>query len=323
MSPQQGDSDRTIRLRLPDGRWTIFRLAPEMWQHYYGGARRGVASEREERAELGKLLALQPGPVGPRREPKTKQDGEAATRIYRQGAHLYVGMEEARQAAAEEPDKLKVELDAVEKAIKADPAVLGDAGTDALQAAARIAVVEDALRRYHPDFDGKSRGERIELLMHGARRMDEAWRALDAFAEFVQGGRTGGRAKRKAPDPQLDLRAAELRDALYLTQREIGEVLGVPRYESEESIHDGNRRVGRAIDRGRKLFDDNLGKDGYTAHIDRVRDDLRRRHALGGQEGLVLRLMELAAGLTGRSAEDAEALRPAFERLVEKRFSTD
>lgn len=174
MSPEQGDSGGTIRLQLGDGRWTTFRLAPEEWQLHYGGARRDEASELAERAELAKLVGLQPGPAGPIRDPKAKEDGEAATRIYLQGAHLYVGMEEAREAAADEPDKLKVEMDAVEKAIKAEPAVLGDAGTDALQAAARIAVVEDALRRYHPDFDGKSRGERIELLRLGARRMDEA-----------------------------------------------------------------------------------------------------------------------------------------------------
>jgi len=111
MIPQQADSGGTVRLQLGDGRWTTLRLEPEEWQLYYGGARRDKASELAERAELAKLIGLQPGPAGPIRDPKSKEDGEAATRTYLQGAHLYVGMEEAREAAADEPDKFKVELD--------------------------------------------------------------------------------------------------------------------------------------------------------------------------------------------------------------------
>jgi hypothetical protein len=182
MSPEQGDSGGTIRLQLGDGRWTTLRLEPEEWQLYYGGARRDEASELAERAELAKLIGLQPGPAGPIREPKAKEDGEATTRIYLQGAHLYVGTEEAREAAADEPDKLKVELDAVEKAIKADPAVLRDAGTDALQAAARIAVVED--------MHEQRERETIEIQDEFLRQYADLYK-LNVVAEYRDEGISG------------------------------------------------------------------------------------------------------------------------------------
>jgi len=192
-----------------------------------------------ERAELAEVIALEPCPVGPGREPNTAEGRKAAANMYRQGAHLHVGMQEARAAGAGE-------LDTAERAIEADPAILGDADSAALQAAARMSPVEDVLRRYHPDFDQRSRGEKIELLMLGARRWDAAWRTIDAFAEFVQGGRAEGRAKRKPPDPELDLRDAELADALGLEHREIGEVLRVPRTEADDR-QGGQRAIGQRL----------------------------------------------------------------------------
>lgn len=320
MSPEQGESrgearesGGTTRLRLIDGRQVPFRLGREEWQFYYGGARREEASERTERAELAGVIALEPGPAGPTREPKTKEDRKATAKIYRQGAHLYVGMQEAMEAGTNE-------LDAVEKAIEADPVLLEDAGSDALQAAFRMSLVEDVLKRYHPDFDRRSRGERIDLLIRGAQHMDAAWRALDAFHEFVQAGRVGGRARRKANDPQQDVRAAELKDALDLYHREIGDILRVPPTEAEDSHQGGHRQVGHMIERGRKLFINNLGEGGYQRHIEAVRADLRQRHALNDRDQLGLHLTETIAQLKGLSPEEAEAARPTFERFVYKRF---
>ena len=311
MSPQQGDSADTIRLQLGDGRQIPFRLEPETRQLYYGGARRDDASELAERAELAGLIALQPDPVGPIREPETAEDGK----VYHEGAALYAGMQEAREAGADE-------WDVVEKAVGADRAVLGDAGSDALQAAVRMEAVEDILKRYHPEFDGRSRGERIELLRLGARRMDEAWRAIDAFVEFVHGGRTDGRATRKPPDPQLDLRAAELKDALGFTHRQIGEILLVPRTETDVN-QGGQRNIGRMVERGQQLLKNALGEAGYSAHIEAVKPDLLRRHSLSGRDRLVLRMMELTAGLTGRTADEAEVLRGDIEWLADKHFPED
>lgn len=294
-----------------------------MWQFYYGGAQRDEASERPERdagrterAELSKLIASQTDPVGPRRAPETAEDGE----VYRLGAALYVGMQEAREAGA---DAGADEWEVAERAVEADPAVLNHAGTDAFQAAARMSFVEGVLRQRHPDFDGRSRGERIELLRLGARRMDEAWRAVNAFSEFVQGGRVGGRPKRKIPDPQLDLRAAELKNALDLEHREIGEILRVPQTEKEVREHGGNRAVGHSITRGQKLFISNLGEDGYRTHIEAVRPYLRRWHALSDRQRLVQRMLGLYDALNVRPPHMPEPGRPDFERLVEKHFPED
>ena len=206
MSPQQGDLGGTIRLQLLDGRQIPFRLRPETHQFYYGGARRDEALEQAELAKLAKLVALEPGPAGPRREPKTKNDLRDAASVYRQGAHLYVGMQEAKEAGADD-------LEAMERAVGADPAVLEDAGTDAMQAAARMPLVEDVLRRYHPDFGDRPREERIDLLIQGSRHGDRAWRALDVLREFVQSGSREGREKRKShlPDARL-LRRVRARD---------------------------------------------------------------------------------------------------------------
>ena len=309
MSPQQGDSGGTIRLQLLDGRQIPFQLRPETHRVYFGGARRDEASEVTEYVEIARLVALEAGPIGPH------QDTEKNVRVYRQGAHLHVGMQEAREAGADD-------LEAVERAVTADPAVLEDAGTDAMQATARMSSVEDVLRRYHPDFGDKPREERIDLLIQGSQHVDRAWRALDALREFMQVGSAEGRARRKSPNPQLDGRAAELKNALGLTHREIGKILHVPRTRTD--VHQGgHRRVGHMIKRGRKLLIDNLGEAGYSAHIEAVRADLRRRHALGDRDRLVLRLTEITAQLPGRSLEEAEALRPNFEQLVDKRFSQE
>lgn len=309
MSPQQGDSGGTIRLQLLDGRQIPFRLRPETHRVYYGGARRDEASEVTEYVEIARLVALEAGPIGPYR------DTEKNVRVYRQGAHLHVGMQEAGEAGADD-------LEAVERAVRVDPAVLEDAGTDAMQAAARMSSVEDVLRRYHPGFGDKPRGERIDLLIQGSHHVDRAWRALDALREFVQAGSAEGRARRKSPDPQLDVRAAELKDALGLMHREIGKILHVPRTQTD--VHQGgHRRVGHMIERGRRLLIDNLGEAVYSAHIEAVRADLRRRHALSDRDRLVLRLTEITAQLPGRSPEEAEALRPDFEHLVDKRFSQE
>jgi hypothetical protein len=316
MSPQQGDSGGTIRLQLLDGRQIPVWLGREELQLYYGGARRDEASERAELATLAKLVALEPGPAGPRREPKTKEDLKDTASVYRQGAHLYVGMQEAREAGADD------DLEAVKRAVAADPTVLENAGSDAMQAAARMPFVEDVLRRYHPDFCDRPREERIDLLIQGSQHVDPAWRALDALREFVQSGSQEGREKRKSPDPQLDVRAAELKEALGLTHREIGKILHVPRTQTD--VHQGgHRRVGHIIERGRRLLIENLGEAGYSAHIEDVRADLRRRHALSDRDRLLLRLTEITAQLPGRSLEEAEALRSDFEHLVDKHFSRE
>ncbi len=305
LSSLASKSEDTVRLRLLDGREVHFRLGPEDWQYQYRGATRVPASERMERAILGTLVALEAGPIGPRRET------EENSKVYRQAAHLRVGMQEAMREAADE-------LEAAEKAIEADP-VLKDAGADAWQGEARLSLAEALLRHYHPDFDDRPKAARIDLLIGAARHMDEALRGLEALQEYVQAGRVGGRARKKAADPHLDVRAAELRDALDLKPTEIGEILNIPRSDTDKN-RGGHRTVVDMVKRGRNLLVANLGEEGYRKYLETVRTHLRRYRSLDDRERLLQRMIELRAALRDSPLEEVEAMRPAFERLVDEHF---
>lgn len=258
-----------------------------------------------QRALLAGIVALEAGPIGPHR------DTDENIGIYRQGAHLHIGMQDAREAGTDE-------WEVVERAVMADPAVLENAGTDALQAAVRMSSVEDALRRYHPDFGDSGRGERIELLMRGAEHFDKAWWALDAFQEFCQVGSPRGRPKGKAKNPEKDMRAAELRYARGLTHREIGVRLGIPRTDNDLNNND-HGTVKRAINRGWALLAEELGEEGRDEHI----EARRRWHALDARERTLQLMTKVLGKLPGCSPEEAEALRPDFERLVDEHLSED
>jgi hypothetical protein len=299
------ESGDTVRLRLLDGREVPFRLRPEGWQYSYRGARREPGSERMERAILGVLVALEAELVDPARE--TGKNSE----VTRQGAHLRVGVQEVMRAGVVD------ELEAVQKAIEADP-VLKEAGTDAWQAEARLSLAEAVLQHYHPDFDDRPKGERIDLLINAARHMDEVLRALEALQEFIQAGRLGGRARKKAAEPQGDVRAAELKDALDLKRREIGEILGVP-LSDDDRKQGGHKGVANMIWRGRKLLKDNLQEEGYKQHIANIRTDLKRRHVTRGtREGLIERLLEASAGITGLPLGAIEERKTELEHLLDK-----
>lgn len=298
-------SHDTVRLRLLDGREVHFRLGPEDWQYQYKGARRVPGSERMERAILAALVALEAGPVGPSRET------EKNSKVIRQGAHLRVGMQEAMRAGADE-------LETTQKAIEDDP-VLEDAGSDAWQAEAKMSFAEVLLRHYHPDFDNRSKAQRIDLLMNTSRHIDEALRRLEALQEYVQAGRVGGRARKKAADPQSDVLAAELKDALDLKHREIGEILSVPPSDTDK-IKGGHRAVAGMVKRGRNLLVNNLGTEGYRKHLETVRAPLRRQHSLDDRERLIQRMIELSAALTDRPLGEVESMRADLERLADEHF---
>lgn len=312
MSPGQGEQrgeakapDGTARIPLPDGSVDYLRLRPEAWQGGYRSVRRATGVERAEREMLAARVAREEGPVGPYR------DTDKNAGVYWQGAHLRVGMQEARKAGADD-------LEAVERAIGAEPRVLQDAGSDALRAADRMSSVEEVLRQNHPDFDGRDRGERIALLVGAARHMDKVWWALEEFKELCQVGSQHGRPRKKAADAELDVRAAELKDSLGLSHREIGRMLGIPPSEHDQR-HGGHSRVAGMIRRGRGHLIENLGEDGYRKN----REDLRRWHELNARERIVQRMAEITAGLKDQPLEKTEAMKPDFERLLDEHLSED
>ncbi len=305
MSPEHGGPHGDERIRLSDGRLDHLRLRPEVWQAGVRGARRAAGAKRAEREILAASVVREDGPIGPHRD----TDNNAT--VYWQGARLYVGMLEAVEAGADE-------WDAVERAIEADPAVLEDADTDALQAADRMSSVEDMLKRYHPDIGERPRDERIALLVQGARHMDEAWWALEEFGEFCQVGSQHGRPRKKTADAELDARAAELKDARGLSHREIGTKLSIP-LSDHDRVHGGHGKVRGMVKRGRARFTKMLGAEGYGQYI----EDLSRWHELDERQRIVQSLIETTAGQTGRPLEEVEAMRPRFERLLDEHLSED
>jgi hypothetical protein len=123
------------------------------------------------------------------------------------------------------------------------------------------------LLRYHrPGFDDLPHKERTNLVVDVCAHTNaflEELRKLVAFLEYGQLHFRGPAAMKVA---SKDVAAAVLRDVDGLTNREIGERLGVP-LPTDFRIKADHPTVRKMVGRGRRVLKAALGEDGWKEHV--------------------------------------------------------
>jgi hypothetical protein len=116
------------------------------------------------------------------------------------------------------------------------------------------------LLRYHrPGFDELPTEERTKLLADACAHMNEFLEALRRLVTFLEHGRLNYRGPAAIKVASKDVAAAVLRDVDGLTNREIGERLGVP-LPTDFRIKADHPRVRKMVGRGRRTLKAALGK---------------------------------------------------------------
>jgi len=123
------------------------------------------------------------------------------------------------------------------------------------------------LRDRRPEFDELPYPERVALLKDGCRRVNEVLASLSRLDGFLEYGVPERDLRPKLEKAARDVRAAELRDIDGLSNRQIGEQLGIKPPPSDE-IRRTNSTAGAAADRGRELAVQALSEEGWQQLIE-------------------------------------------------------
>jgi hypothetical protein len=129
------------------------------------------------------------------------------------------------------------------------------------------------LLRYHrPGFDELPREERTNLVADACAHMNEFLEALRRLVTFLEHGRLNYRGPAAIKVASKDIAAAVLRDVDGLTNREIGERLGVP-LPTDFRIKADHPTVRKMISRGRRTLKAALGEDGWKEHVRAMKEE--------------------------------------------------
>jgi hypothetical protein len=128
------------------------------------------------------------------------------------------------------------------------------------------------LRHYRPEFDDLPREEKHGLIVGCCRRVNallEASRQLGAFLEY---GATDKDLRAPLEEVERYVRAAELKDVEGLSDRKIGEILGIEPAPSDE-IRRQNSNVRHAVKQGKRLFTDAWGEEDWQKRAELKRNE--------------------------------------------------
>jgi hypothetical protein len=128
------------------------------------------------------------------------------------------------------------------------------------------------LRHYRPEFDDLPREEKHGLLVGCCRRVNvllEASRQLGAFLEY---GAPDKDLRVPLEEVERYVRAAELKDVEGLSDRKIGEILGIEPAPSDE-IRRQNSNVRHAVKQGKRLFTDAWGEEDWQKRAESKRNE--------------------------------------------------
>ncbi|QYJ15615.1 hypothetical protein Rxycam_01439 [Rubrobacter xylanophilus DSM 9941] len=140
------------------------------------------------------------------------------------------------------------------------------------------------LLRYHrPGFDALPLEERAGLLAEACAHLNDSLEALRKFMAFVEYGVPGRGAVPVARTIARDIKAAVLKDVEGLTYRQIGERLGIPP-PADFGYKGDHASVRKMVGRGRRFFRAALGEEGYASHVEAMKEEARRRHAMSATE---------------------------------------
>ena len=269
---------------LKDGReaWLRPRASSEK-ERSYPGARLFVEPLLTDRAILAALTILEAMPVEPDRFWKAWRIREALgdrwlalDQIPMKGiARSFQEVTLGSEQTAEDQIRMKRIMEKFEELKESDPQ-LKDAETADLLTAMGLEYPAALLRHYHEDFDDLPEKERIDLLRQLCRHIKKLLDAARDVQRVLEYGRPGGLPPNSVKDAERDLRAAELKDALGLSNFEVGQVLHVPLDQNYYEQRRSNKQAENMAVRGRKLWKQVLGEMGYKKHLETVRPRLKR-----------------------------------------------
>jgi hypothetical protein len=118
------------------------------------------------------------------------------------------------------------------------------------------------LRHYRPEFDDLPREEKHGLIVGCCKRVNILLDASRQLGRFLEYGTPNKDLRPPVEKAQEYVRAAELKDVEGLSDRKIGEMLGIDPAPSD-SVRRQNSRVNHAVKQGRRLLFGAWGEDGW------------------------------------------------------------
>src|SRR5215211_3330582 len=160
------------------------------------------------------------------------------------------------------------------------------------------------LLRYHrPGFDDLPHQERTNLVVDACGHTNEFLEALRKLVAFLEHGQLHFRGPAAIKVASKDIAAAILRDVDGLTNREIGERLGVP-LPTDFRIKADHPTVRKMVVRGRRALKAALGEDGWKEHVQAMKSEAEAWRSLSPLE---------------RQAElEAEALGVPYDEILRR-----
>ncbi len=147
----------------------------------------------------------------------------------------------------------------------------------------RLRYVLALLRYYRPKFDELPHDEQLALISGASERINAFLLASRQLVAFLEYGSPGHDLRQAATNASRDVRAAVLKDVEGLGSIRIAERLGLPVSEKYRTKNE-HKRVVKMIERGRKMLEEALTKDGWQKQIDAMKADAARYRELSPKE---------------------------------------
>jgi hypothetical protein len=139
------------------------------------------------------------------------------------------------------------------------------------------------LRHHRPDFDDAPLEERASLLEDACARLNASLETLKEFMAFVEYGTPNRATVPAAKSVARDVKTAILKDVEGLTHGQIGERLGIPP-PTNFSYKGDHATVRKMVGRGRRFLKAGLGDEGYETHVQKMKQEARRRRDMSDAE---------------------------------------
>jgi len=128
------------------------------------------------------------------------------------------------------------------------------------------------LRHYRPEFDDLPREEKHGLIVGCCRRVSALLEASKQLGAFLEYGAPDKDLRAPLEEVERYVRAAELKDVEGLSDRKIGEILGIEPAPSDE-IRRQNSNVRHAVKQGKRLFTDAWGEEEWEKRAESKRNE--------------------------------------------------
>jgi hypothetical protein len=271
------DSDAVKQVRLSKGRLAYLRLGARRDRRYgYKSAEVTLEPPASEKAAVASLVALEGREMDPRR----------VRRVFPLWKRLC-------ELQSSDPTVRERALKAME-----DPR-FAEADPDDVDDGEQLDYLWELLRHYRPEFDSLKEQEQIALLERAVKHVKDYLKELENLVAFLQyGDAYSGLPTNAIKKAQRDVRAAELKDIVGLSNPKVGNILGLKR--SDREVTSGDHKYVRedVVPKGRNILKDALG-EGYQEYLESQRKEAERFRKLSRDE----RLAELTAEALGIPAD--------------------